>query len=182
MKKSILIFLTILFSISFISAYYYSYGSFSIGNFIESNWENIFLIGILLSSFALLNLGLLKGLKDRTTSAIISFVVALFITAGVHFSGINLEGLFNNIGFSSDALYTLVPLIILGLLVLMGIIWGWGKSLLIVGLFLIASNFFVYSAGTIAIIGVILSIIGAIIWERFPKKPKKTNHRDGPYY
>jgi len=175
-KKSFLIFsgiFLVLLLINLTSAYYYGYGYGALSDFLNSiDASTMVLVSVFIISFVLLHFSLSHVFKreNKASAGILSFVLSLLITYGINRSGFNFEGFFYNIGISGDFLYSIIPLIILGALIFMGIAWGFGKSLFIMGLFLMISSFFVYEAGVIAILGIILSIAGAIIWNKWPKK------------
>lgn len=179
MKKSMLLISSILFSLSFISAYYGSYSSFSFSDLLNEIDSSTMILGaIFIISFALVNFSLSRVFKDqqgepnRAIAGIVAFVISLLITWGINKTDFDIENLFYNIGFSEGFLYTILPLIILGAFIFAIIKWGLGKSLFFAGLFLIAATFVVYMKGLTLFLGFLFGIVGAIIWYKYPKKPK----------
>lgn len=176
-KGRLLSVLMFVFSIHFITAYSYGYGRFSLGYFFDIfGAENLFLIGILIGSFALLNWVLSKSIDNKATAGVVSFVIAMFITAGAYFSGFDIEGLLYGIGISEDTLMLLVWLFIIGLFIYLGKKFGFGSVLLFAGGILIAISFtnLVYEKGFVFILGVILGGIG--LW-RFSKRSKEERRK-----
>lgn len=166
--KILLFLLTGLFFINFVSAYYY--GSYSFSNMLSSIDESTIMLGsVFIVSFAILSFALSRFFREnKTTATVISLVISLLIVWGINRTGFDVEGLFYRIGFSPGVLYTLAPLIIVAGIILMGIKWGWGQSLVLVGLFFIGASFFVYESATSIIIGVVLLIVGGILWIKYP--------------
>jgi hypothetical protein len=165
----------ILSAINFVSAYYYSYGNFSLGYFFDVfGAENLFLIGILIGSFALLNWALSRTINNKATSAVVAFIIALFITAGVYFSNFNFESLFYNLGISSDMLPAFLFLFIAGLFIYLGFKFGFGSVVLFAGASLIAISFtnLVEEKGIIFVLGLILGCTGLWLFSKQIKKNK----------
>ncbi|MCK5043866.1 hypothetical protein KAR52_02605 [Candidatus Pacearchaeota archaeon] len=130
---------------------------------IESS--TVLLVAVFTISFAILNFALSKFFKDKhgepnkAIVGVIAFVISFLIAYGINKTGFDIEGLFFNIGISSELLYTIIPIIIIGGLIL--IIWKFGKkSLFILGGLLILLSFFVYEKTLIITLGIILLIIG----------------------
>lgn len=180
MKKAGLIF-SLLLSINFVSAYSYGYGKFSLGFLFDAlGQENLFLLGILIGSFALLNFALSKGMKDRTTSAVVSFIIALFITAGAYFKGFDISNFFYDIGISEEVLPLLIFLVVLGLFIYLGTKFGFRAVLLFAGGLLIALSMtdLVYEKGFIFVFGAILAGIGAWLYIRKGKENRGRRLRE----
>jgi hypothetical protein len=186
-KKSLLIFILGLMSINFVSAYYNSY-SFSLGDFFDSIDSSTMILGsIFLISFVLINFSLSRVFKDqygntdKAISGIIAFIGSLLITWGINRTGFDYEGLFYGVGFSSDFLFMILPLILLGIAIY--IVWssenfkkGLAKLFLIFGggLFLLSFTEIVYEGFTAGFIGIISIVIGA--W--FLKTSRNSNRSD----
>lgn len=189
MKKSLIISLLILFSINLITAQYY--GDFSIGGFFDSiGEENLMLFATFIISFVILNWVLSKFFvtkqktawggetseSNKSVSTIISLVIALLITYGIHKTGFDINELFFNIGISEDLLYTIIPLLIIA---------GMGylfykfrsKGLITIGILfiIISATELVYSGIFLFIIGIILMIIGFRFYLLRKKKPSPEN-------
>src|SRR3989344_4862813 len=100
MKKNLILAITLsIFLMDILSAYSYGYGRLSLGYFFEIlGAENIFLIGVLIGSFALLNWVISMSIKDKMTAGIIAFIISLFITSGAYFSNFDAESFFYSIG------------------------------------------------------------------------------------
>jgi len=123
------------------------------------------------SSFAFINFALLKVFKDRygepnkATAGVVSFVIALLITYGINKTGFDIEGLFFDIGISSDLLYTILPLALLAGLIFLGIKFGFRVILIVSGLLLIIVSLtdLIYSKGLTIVIGLGLIGIGIFL-------------------
>jgi hypothetical protein len=126
---------------------------------------------IFIVSFALIHFASLRSFKDkygepnRGTAFVIAFAVSLLITWGINKTGFDFEGLFFDLGISSDLLYTILPLILLA-----GIIYLFyrlkTKALFIFGGLLILVSFteMVYEKGLVLGIGVFLLLI-KFLWK-----------------
>lgn len=180
-KRSLLgLFLTIV-SINFASAQFY--GSFSLGNFLNSIDPSTMILGVIfVVSFALLQFALSKYFKEQKTIAtVISFALSMLIIWGINQSGFDYGGYFYNFFFflPTGFIDTLWPLLLLAgwiyFIVRSGFILGSGKMLVIMGLLLnvIAFSGISYQPSTPAAIGVFLIIVGAILWIWGAKKKVK---------
>jgi hypothetical protein len=130
---------------------------------------NTMLLGLLfVIFFAIINFALGRTLKNRGTSGIISFCVALLAVYGINRTSLNINGIFSGIGLSDKLIYSIVPIIILVGLGFM--IWKLklGRTLALVGLLFIGLSFtsLIYSKGILIVIGVVLIIIGVPLWIR----------------
>ena len=175
-KKSLLIFILGLMLINFVSAYYGSYNSFSLGNLLDSIDSSTIVLGsIFLISFALLNFSLSRVFKDqygtpnKAMSGIIAFLVSLLMIYGINKTGFDYEGLFYGFGFSSDLLSFLAPIILL--VGAIYIIWrlGFAALFLIAGLILVLLSYFtdlIYENGIATILGVTFLLIGLWLWNK----------------
>ena len=173
-----------LFLISFASAYYGSYSSFSLSDLLnEIDSATMILGAVFIISFAVVNFALAKAFRgNKATAGIIAFVVSLLITYGINKTGFDFEGLFYDIGFSEGFLYTLLPLVLLGGIIFLGIKIGFGITLMIFGGLLIAVSFteLICEKGIAIFLGICLIGIGVYINKKWPKK-KKTKY-PYPYY
>jgi len=176
MKKSLIISSIITLTlINFVSAYYGSYSSFSLSNLLNEIDSSTMILGaVFIISFALINFALSKFFKDkhgepnRVIAGIVSFVISLWMTWEINKRGFDIERLFYNfgynIGFSSDVLSTIIPLLLIA-----GTIYLFVKlktnALFIIGGLLIAVSFtnLFYEKGITLIIGIILLLIGGYI-------------------
>jgi len=150
--------------VSFVSAY-----PFSLGDFLGGIDESTMILGvILIVSFAFINFALSRFFKDeygnpnKSLAGIVSFVISLFIVWGINRTGFDYEGLFYAIGFSSEALYGIIPIILLILIIYMGVKFGFANLFLFSGIILIFLSFteFIYAKTSAFIIGVILILAG----------------------
>ena len=187
MKKSMLLILSILFSLSFISAYYGSYSSFSFSDLLNEIDSSTMILGtIFIISFALINFSLSKVFKDRygepnrAIAGILAFVISLLITWGINKTNFDIENLFYNIGFSEGFLYTILPLILIAGLIFLALKTSWGIMLMIIGALLTAISFtnLIYEKGITLLIGIILLVAG--IWLSRKKKRSMINSQDYP--
>ncbi len=176
MKKSLIISSIITLTlINFVSAYYGSYSSFSLSNLLNEIDSSTMILGaVFIISFALINFALSKFFKDkhgepnRVIAGIVSFVISLWMTWEINKRGFDIERLFYNfgynIGFSSDVLSTIIPLLLIA-----GTIYLFVKlktnALFIIGGLLIAVSFtnLFYEKGITLIIGIILLLIGGYL-------------------
>jgi len=176
MKKSLIISSIITLTlINFVSAYYGSYSSFSLSNLLNEIDSSTMILGaVFIISFALINFALSKFFKDKhgepnkVIAGIVSFVISLWMTWEINKRGFDIERLFYNfgynIGFSSDVLSTIIPLLLIA-----GTIYLFVKlktnALFIIGGLLIAVSFtnLFYEKGITLIIGIILLLIGGYI-------------------
>ena len=168
MKRGLLTAFILLASISFASAQ----GLSDLLNQIDE--ATIILYAVFIISFSLLFFSLNKVFQGNTsTSGIISVVISLLIVYSVNKSGINLQGVFFDLGISEEILMTIVPIIIL-LGTVFIVIKLAKESLLVLGGLLIAVSFFVYQQATLMVLGIILIGIRFFIpkgtWE-MKKKP-----------
>jgi len=167
-----------LFLISFVSAY--NGGGFSIGElFDDFGGENLLLLSVFFVMFAFLNFILLKVLKDnygepsRKTAGMIAFLVSLIIVYGFYKLNFDIEKLLFTIGLDENVIYTLIPIIILAF---MGyLIWkiGFHWAIIVTGALFIAIALFtdlIYESGALAVLGIVLVILGIIIWRYMRKK------------
>lgn len=166
-----------LFLISFASAYYGSYSSFSLSDFLnEIDSSTMILGGLFIIFFALSNFALARAFRgNKSVAGVVSFVVSLFAVYGLNKTGFDFEGLFYGIGISEGLLYTLLPLVLLGGIIFLGIKIGFGITLMIFGGLLIAVSFteLIYEKGIAIFLGICLIGIGVYINKKWPKKKKE---------
>ena len=143
---------------------------------------NTMVLGLLfVIFFALINFALVKTLKNKGTSSIISFCISLLAVYGLNRTSISFSGLFYSIGLSDKILYSVVPIIIILGLALM--IWKLklSRTLMLVGLLLIILSFtpLIYTKSTILIIGIVLFVLGIIFWIMKKRRDKKKGTTPG---
>ena len=179
MQKRLLASLILLMSISLTSA-------FTIGDlFDQIQGENIFLVGIFLLVYVTVSLAL-KKVKlfqkkkeygevevNKGATNVVSIVLALFASYGVHQLNLDWSYFFFSIGIDSGTIETIIGLIsLVGLIILLIKIKQW--FFIITGLLLILSGIFgnIYQAEGILIAGAIMILIGIIWWSRIRSKKK----------
>jgi|TARA_Y100000310_G_scaffold116790_1_gene115476 hypothetical protein len=175
-KRLLLSFISIIlgvFLINFVSASFH-YGGFGLSNILDSIDPSTMFLGLLfIVIFVFSNYALSKFFKDnKSIGGILSFVISLGIVYWVNRTGLDFEGFFFNIGFSSGILYTIIPLVLIGGIIFLGFKYDFGTILATVGGFLLIVSFtdLVYERGFIFIIGLIL--LGISGWMLLKKKPK----------
>jgi len=135
--------------------------------------DNILLVIIFLGSFTLSYIPLNKFFKNNGGIAgVLSFLVALGITAGINYTGFDISGLFLDLGIGEAILFPAVFLVlIIGIIIF---IWkkGFGVFLMSLGALLFTLSWISYEDEIIRYAGVFLFIIGAFLWWR--KKPKNS--------
>jgi len=159
--------------------------AYSLGDLLGDIESSTMILGaIFIVSFALLNFALSRFFKDkygepnRVTAGIVAFVISLLITWGINKTGFDIEGLFYDIGISSDLLYTALPILIIGGIIVL--IWKFAKeSLFILGGLSILASFFVYEKIIFIVVGTILIVARFFIpkdkWNM--KKKGRRRHR-----
>ncbi len=170
MKKELTGILIFFLAISFVSAATLS----DLLNQIDES--TLVLYAIFIVSFVLLFFSLNKFFKEnRTTSGIIAAAISLLLVYFVNKNGIDVSGFLYDLGVSSDALMTILPLVILGGIVI-AIIKLAKNSLLVIGGALIFASFFVYAETLLLVVGITLVIIRFLIpkgkWEMKKDKNK----------
>ncbi len=141
-------------------------------------WENLLLICIFMISLTFLKFALKKTF-DKGTSNILSVVIALLITGGLYFSGLDVQGGLISIGIGEDIITTIVPLILV-----IGIIYLLfkykSKFFLIAGIVFILLAMFklVYETTIMWILGIVCLFIGLLLWWKGKKKEKINNPND----
>lgn len=164
-------FVLTLFLTNLVSAQYF--GSFSLGNLLNSIPESTMVLGVLfIISFALINFALSRVFRDnKTISGIISLAISLLIIWGVNRTGFDFEGIFDGLGISGDALFIIFPFILIIGIIILGAKFGFSIVLLSTGglLILLALTPFIYEKLIVIIIGAVLLLFG---W--FLRKKKGT--------
>jgi len=145
---------------------------------------NTMILGLLfVIFFAIINFALGKSLRDKKTSGIIAFCISLLAVYGINRTNFDVSGMFYSIGISEEMIYTILPWIILVGLIFM--IWKLKLplTLMLVGIILIIASFFVYEQTWVLIVGIVLFVLGFLLWLRRKKKgpstlPGGTNGKD----
>jgi len=188
MKRALLTLVLGLIMINFVSAAYYG-GGFSLSDLLnEIDADTMILGAVLIISFALINFSLSKVFKDRygepnrPIAGIVAFVIALLITWGINRTGFDFGELFYGIGFSENFLFIFLPLLLIGGIIFLGFKFGFGITLITLGVLFIAlgSTSFLYETGMAIIIGIILLALGIFIQVKWPKKKKSNPNK--PYH
>jgi len=203
MKRGLLGFSLLILLTQVISAQFYSgYGGFSLTNFFSKIDPTTIIFGLLfLIFFALIFYALSRIFKDpygqpnKGIAGTIAFAVTSLIIYGLYRTGFNFEGIFYNFGLSIDSLYPILGVLFLIVAVLL--IWGLGRTkdefgkktfslrrgvggfFMLFGLFLILLTIFTeifYEKLTTLIIGIVLLVIGLVLWRR--RKKKVTGYDD----
>ena len=120
---------------------------------------------IFVISFLIFQLSLSKIFKEqKSTGTIISAVLAFLIIFGINRLDWDIQNFFFDMGISEDALFTVIPLVLL-----VGIIFLFIKLkkkkyfFYILGGFLVALGLFIFKeAAEILVIGIVLIIVGLI--------------------
>ncbi len=132
--------------------------------------------------FLLINFPLKRVFKkERASSTIISLCVALLAVYGINRMDFDLTKIFYGIGISKEVLYTVLPWVILGLIILASFAKdaATGKRkfrlyrfFMILGVILIALGLagLVYQRAFFVIAGVVLFLLGLFLWWRIKKK------------
>ena len=181
--------------VSFVSAQYWG-GRLSLSDLLYNiDPSNIILGVVFIVVFAILYFSLSRFFKDRegrpnkVIAAVIALSAALLITYGINRTGFNIEGLFYNIGISREALYIILPI-----LVMAGLIYAILKRrikelFLIIGGILVVLSFFVYEKVVTLVVGIILILIGLFVKKkrglgrgyiprRIPFRPSRNRRRE----
>lgn len=171
-KRGLLItFISVILGIiltSFVSAQFY--GGFSLSDILYSVDPSTMILGLVfVVSFAFLNYALSRAFRDnKAIAGVIAFAISLGLIYWVNLYGLDFEGFFYSVGFSSGILYTITPLLLIGGAIFLVIKLGFGAMLAIVGGFLLLVSFtdLVYEKGFTFIIGIILLGVGGWLWMR----------------
>jgi len=131
---------------------------------------------IFVISFLIFQLSLSKIFKEqKSTGTIISAILAFLIIFGINQTGWDIQNFFFELGFSEDALFTVIPLILLvGIIFLFIRLKKKKYFFYILGGFLVALGLFIFEeAAEILVIGIVLIIVG-LIGKSFLKFMKTT--------
>jgi hypothetical protein len=141
---------------------------------------NTMLLGLLFIIFyGLINLSLSRVFKkERSTSTVISLCVSLLAVYGINRTNLDISGLFYKVGISDTLIYAVVPWIILGLSFLFSFAkdqtgrrrFRFCRLLMILGAFLILLSFFAYQTAVVLIVGIVLIVLGLLLWLKIKKK------------
>lgn len=142
---------------------------------------NTMVLGLLFVIFyILINFSLSKVFRrERASSAIISLCVSLLAVYGINKTNFDISGLVYNIGITENIIYTIVPWVIIGLAVLASFVkdrttgrrrFRLYRLLMILGAFFILLSFFAYEKGITMIIGIVLIVLGLLLWWFVTKK------------
>ena len=180
-KRTLLLTLvTGLFLMGFISAYSTS-GIFSLTGILDSlDPANIFLGGIFLIAFAMLNMVLSKVFKDNagqpntTVAGVVAFVLSVFIIYGLNRTGFDIQGFFFDLGISSDTLYPIVAIVLIAGSIFVIAQYGLRSLLAILGGFFIIASFFVYEAEAMLILGIFFEVFAFMLWAWNKKKARNS--------
>lgn len=153
----------------------------AIRDMLSSIDPNTMLLGLLFIIFyVLINFSLSKVFKkERASSAIISLCVSLLAVYGLNKLNWDLSGVYLNLGLSEEFLYSVVPLIILGLAILGSFVkdsmtgkrrFRLYRLFMILGGLLILLSFFAYEQTILFIAGIVLILIGLFLLWRIKKK------------
>ena len=149
--------------INLVSAQFY--GGFSLSDILSSIDQSTMILGVIfVVSLAFINQALIRTIfRDNAAIAgIIAFAISLLIIYGINLTGLDFEGFFYNLGFSEGFLSTVVLLALIGGGIYLGIKYGLGEMLMVLGGFFIILSFtdFIYETATTFIIGLIFLGIG----------------------
>lgn len=176
-KKRLLTFVLGLFLISFVSAYYGSYSSFSLSDLLDSiDSSTMILGGLFIIFFALSNFALVRAFKDnKAVAGVVSFVVSLFAVYGLNKTGFDFEELFYGFGISEGLLYTVLPLVLLAGVIYLVVKLKTKALFILGGLFIVISfTELIYAKGATILIGLALIGVGILLWRR--KNPKPSSY------
>jgi len=190
MKRGLLGFPLLILLIQVISAQFYSgYGGFSLGEFFDRiDPQTIILVLLFLIFFALIFYALSRIFKDpygqpnKGIAGTIAFCISAIIIYGLYRTGFDLGSVFYDWGFSVGSLYPILSvlfLIVAGLLIWKLKISGF---LMTFGLFIILLTIFTdifYEKGLVLIIGIVLLVVGFLLWRRRRRKNRGPRSQRG---
>ena len=158
--------------INLVSAQFY--GGFSISDILSSIDQSTMILGVIfVVSLAFINQALIRTIfRDNAAIAgIIAFAISLLIIYGINLTGLDFEGFFYNLGFSEGFLSTVVLLALIGGGIYLGIKYGLGEMLMVLGGFFIILSFtdFIYETATTFILGLFFLGIGGWLLQRKKK-------------
>jgi hypothetical protein len=150
---------------------------------------NTMLLGLLFIIFyVLINFSLTKVLfkKEKASSTIVSLCVSLLAVYGINRTNLNISGMFSKIGVNDTIIYAVVPWIILGLAVLASFTkdkttgkrsFRLYRLLMVLGAFLLLLSFFAYQQMITLIAGIILIVLGLLLWIKVKNKNSQVQGR-----
>lgn len=186
-KKGLMLAFISVFSvmiINLVSAQFY--GGYSLSDILNSIDSSTLILGVIfVVSFGLINQALMRSVfrDNRGTGTIIALAVSLLIIYGINLTGLDFEGFFYTLGFSEGILYTILPLILIGGFIYLGIkLKSFGAVLAIFGGLLIVLSFtdFIYSKGTTMFIGILFLVVGFWLWHKKKDSVGSYRNHDAP--
>ena len=179
MKKriSLITSFLVLSLVNFVSAYYGSYSSFSIRNFlykidpITMTLAVAFFVVFAIAYFALTRVIRNKYKEPNVMiSGVLAFCIALFTAYWINLNGLDLTRIFYSVGFSTDMLGIILPFVILIIAIILIAKFGFSGFLITFGLLLIGiTTIFedlIYEKGIALTIGVLMLIGGWMLRRR----------------
>lgn len=136
--------------------------------------QAMFLMLIFLISFVMLQFSLSRVFKKSPqTGSMLAVLISILITYGLYYMGVDFEGFAFDLGFDMD-----MVIMVSSVLILIGFIYllkkvGLGLTLIILGIGIIGISFFAYEQTITATIGIVLLLIGILLWWRRKKKLNK---------
>lgn len=166
-----------LFLISFASAQFGE--SFSLSSLLSSIEPSLIILGVIwIVSFAFVYFALSKSVfkEQNVIAGVIAFAVSLLITYGYNKSGYTFEAVLPSVGISMDFIYSVIPLIFIGIVVFLFIKLK-SVAFVVIGGFLgvISLTNLVYTKTLLAIIS--LAMIGIGLWLSAKKRKKDLEYR-----
>jgi len=169
---SLLVLVSGLFILNFVSAQFFGSNSFSITSFFNSvNPQDMTFLALFFILFALIFFILSKarffrdayGNPNRAVIGVIAIAVSLLSTYYLYTSGFDLQGMFSGFGVSSDIFYPVFAVILVVAAIFMIMYMGFRGFFIISGILLILVALFtnlIYSEGIAIIVGIILLALG----------------------
>lgn len=186
MKKRLLVLPLLILFTGFVSAAFGYYGSFSLGNFVDTlGTTTIVLATLFIIFFVVLNnvvfIHFFKG--DKASSSVVSAGISLLMVYGLYLWDI--ESILFDFGLSSDLLFTIFSVVFI-----IAVIWAAIKKRLyllftILGLILIILSLttdLIYKYGWGLGIGIIMFAIGILLWRRRNRKENEKSYYNTGLY
>ncbi len=173
MKKGVLFIFLLFAMISFVSAQ----GDLSelLGSIDQASMI-IYALFIIFFSILFFSLSKTMFKEDRAVAGILAAVISLLIVYGINKSGFDIEDIFYDIGISEEALFIIIPIIIIA-----GVIFTIVKlkknSLFVIGGLLIVASIFVYEKTVLLVIGSILILARMFIPKKKWNMKKEYNNK-----
>jgi len=172
--KKLLTLISSIFMINLVSAYYGSYRSFSLSDFLDSiDAATLVLVMLFILFFAILNYILARVFKDnKATAGVVAFCVSVLATYGINRFW-DVEDLFYMIGFSDTTLFVILPILILVAIIFLVWKFGIAKTLLFIAVSSIGVSFtnLVYVKMIPIIMGIVFLVIGLWLLAKEQKEP-----------